>query len=347
MSAYKDEKRGSWYAKFRYTDWQGNRKETTRRGFATKREAKEFEVEFKRKIHGAADMNLNSLYEVYMEDRKQKIKLSSLAGIKTSMKKHVLPALGNLSIGDITPNVIRKWQNDLAQATHKGKPLAPPTILNINRRFAAVLNFGVKYYGIARNPMTITGTQGESRKRLDFWNKVEFDKFLEGERSPLFKAFFMLLYYSGMRAGEALALTNEDIDFTSGKVTINKTYTLQGTTTPPKTKSSNRVIMIPAHVLKVVYEAYTRLSYKTDRIFDFNYPTAAYHFRAAIKKSGVRKLNIHSLRHAHASLLIAQGVPITAVSKRLGHSSPQITLSIYAHASEDSEESIAKLLNNF
>ena len=74
MPAYKDTKKGTWYAKFRYTDWQGNRRETTKRGFATKREAKEYEEEYKRKAQGTADMTFSSLFEIYLEDRQQHIK---------------------------------------------------------------------------------------------------------------------------------------------------------------------------------------------------------------------------------------------------------------------------------
>jgi integrase len=78
-----------------------------------------------------------------------------------------------------------------------------------------------------------------------------------------------------------------------------------------------------------------------------SYADARYHFSKAVKKSGVRKLTIHSLRHAHASILIAKGVPITAISKRLGHTSPKVTLSIYSHSMAGSDEEIAKILDNF
>ena len=119
MPVYKDDKRGTWYCKIRYTDWQGNRKETTRRGFATKREAKEYEAEYLNKMAGSADMTLQSLFDIYIEDRQHKIKESSLIGITTSMNRHVLPSLGKMPLSKITPNIIRKWQNQLEKATTK------------------------------------------------------------------------------------------------------------------------------------------------------------------------------------------------------------------------------------
>ena len=89
MPAYKDTTRNTWYVKFRYTDWQGNRKETTKRGFPTKREAKEYEEEFKRKIQGTSDMSFSNLFKIYIDDRRQHIKGSSLYGVKTTLEKQL------------------------------------------------------------------------------------------------------------------------------------------------------------------------------------------------------------------------------------------------------------------
>ena len=345
MPAYKDADRGTWYVKFRYTDWQGNRRETTKRGFATKRAAKEFEDEFKRKAQSNPDMTFQSLYDAYLEDLRQHTKESSFLSIDSTIQMHVLPTFGPVPISDITPIMIRKWQNNLNQyLTEQGRPLKPSSIMNINRRLSTILNFGVKYYGLTKNPMHVTGTQGKLEKRIDFWEKDEFDAFLAAEPHALYKAIFELLFYSGMRIGEALALTTDDVDFAMGKYTINKTMTPTGKITPPKTASSFRTITLPPTVNESIRDTFERLEIRSGRIFPTNYANVHYHFRQAIKKSGIRPLQIHCLRHAHASLLIEKGVPITAISKRLGHTSPKVTLSIYSHATSDSDDNIAKLL---
>lgn len=345
MTAYKDSHRNTWYAKFRYTDWQGNRRETTKRGFATKREAKEFEEEFKRKAQSNPTMTFESLYGIYAENMKQRNKESSFSSINNTIRKHALPVLGQIPISDITPNVIRKWQNDLSKYTNKGKPLSPTSIMNINRRLSTIFNFGVKFYGLARNPMHVTGTQGKNEKRVEFWSKEEFDIFIAAVYHPLYNTLFNLLFFSGMRIGEALALTSNDVDFRKGKYTINKTLAYNGKITPPKTESSNRTIAIPSSTNQQIESIFRKLGADSGRIFPTTYSSARYHYRKAIKISEVRPLQIHCLRHAHASLLIAQGVPITAISKRLGHTSPKITLSIYSHAMQDSDENIAALLD--
>ena len=342
LPVYKDSKKGTWYCKFRYNDWQGNRRETTRRGFATKREAKEYEAEFIRKAQGTADMTLKSLYEIYLEDKRQKMKLSSFVGMKNSLDVYVMPILGDTPLSDLTPNSIRQWQNHLSQVDKKqGGKLRPATLLSINRKLSALLNFAVKYYGLNRNPLAIAGTQGHGEKRLDFWSKDEFDKFLAEVKHPLFHCLFLLLFYTGMRIGEALALTKEDIE--GNAISITKARSRQGQVTPPKTPSSVRTVTLPSIAFDCLKNVCQRI--ETDEIFPFTYTAAHYHYKIAIEKAGIRYLPIHCLRHAHASLLIDMGVPIPAVSQRLGHTSPQVTMEVYAHATQDSDKLIADKLN--
>lgn len=345
MPTYKDTKTGKWYCKFRYKDWQGNRKETTKRGFQTKREAKEFEAEFIRKAQGTADMTMKSLAEIYLEDRKQNVKESSYLAISTTFRVYILPLLGDKLLSDITPNVIREWQNHIGGVDKKvgHGALSQSTLQTINRRLSSALTFAVKYYGLQRNPFTVTGNTGKREKRLEFWDKAEFDTFLAAVSHPLYRALFLLLFYSGMRIGEALALEKSDIE--GNTISITKTRNRNWHVTPPKTKSSVRTISIPDIAMSPLKEVCQRMP-DTQQVFPVTYTTCLHHFRRAVSASGVRPLTIHSLRHAHASLLIANGVPITAVSKRLGHTSPQITLSVYSHATKDSDQAIVETLEN-
>ena len=349
MPAYKDSKKGTWYAKFRYTDWQGTRHETTKRGFATKREAKEYEEEYKRKAQGTADMTLASLYEIYIADKAQRVKQSTVDSVANTLQTHVLPTLGSLPLPSITPAVIRKWQNSLAgtDSRRDQQPLKPSTLKNINSRFSNLLNFAVKYYGLPKNPMHVTGSQGKYERRIDFWTKEEFDTFLAAVKKPMYKCIFRMLYYTGMRIGEVLALNRNDFDKQANRLTVNKTFTQKRTTTAPKTYSSERHIIIPNHLANELTDIIGRLSYESERIFPICYRSVNSQYNYCIKKSGVRKLEMHSLRHAHASQLIEMKAPITAISQRLGHSSSQVTLSIYAHAMPQSDKDIADMLENF
>ena len=347
MPTYKDDKRGTWYCKIRYTDWQGNRRETTKRGFATKREAKEYEEEYRRKMSGTSDMTLESLYQLYIADSKQTIKESSVDTVMSTLQTHVLPSLGKMNLTDITPAVIRRWQNGLAhKPTHyKNRPLSPTMIKNINRKLCTMLNFAVRYYGLKQNPLQVTGQTGKYERRVDFWSKEEFEQFLSAVKHPLYKCLFTLLYYTGMRIGESLALTRDDFNRETNVLRINKNYTQKKRTTTPKTDYSERYITIPQKVSDMLQGILERLAYDTDRLFPLYYGKVSYHYHKAIELSGVRDLDLHCLRHAHASELIDGKMPITAVSHRLGHSSPQITMAIYAHPTQDSDKEIADFLD--
>jgi integrase len=342
MSIYKDKNRGTWFCKFRYTDWQGNRKETTKRGFATKKAAKEWEEEYIRKASGTSDMSLQSLYDIYYEDRKKQVKASTLYTLDNFTRTYILPTLGALPLSAITPNVIRNWQNSLTEYDKKhGGKLQESTILTINRRLSSILSFAVKFYGLPRNPMRIVGTQGKTSKRIDFWSKEEFDTFIRAVEHPIYKTLYILLFYSGIRIGEALALERGDLD--GNRLSITKTRSLAGSVTPPKTKASIRTISLPA----VAVDALNTLGQMLESrlMFPVSYESTKRYFRMGIKASGVRPLTIHSLRHAHASLLLANGVPVPAVSKRLGHTSASVTMEVYAHATKDSEDVILSTLD--
>jgi integrase len=347
MPVYKDNKRNTWYCKIRYTDWQGNRRETTKRGFATKREAKEFEEEYRRKMSGTSDMTLESLYQLYIADKRQTVKESSVDTISSTLQTHVLPHLGKMNLNDLTPAVIRKWQNSLATTKRRrgGQTLSPTMIKDINSKFSTMLNFAVRYYGLKQNPMQITGKTGKYERRVDFWSKEEFNRFLSCIDNPIYKCLFTLLYYTGMRIGEALALTKDDFDTEQNILRINKTFTQKKRTTPPKTGYSERYITLPAKVSAMLQDVTERMAYDTERLFPLYYGIVNYHYNHAIKESGVRDLDLHCLRHAHASELIEAKMPITAISRRLGHSSPQTTLAIYAHPTQDGDKEIADFLN--
>jgi integrase len=189
--------------------------------------------------------------------------------------------------------------------------------------------------------MRIVGTQGKTSKRIDFWSKEEFDTFIKAVEHPIYKTLYILLFYSGARIGEALALERGDLK--GNMLSINKTRSLAGSVTPPKTKASIRTISLPA----VAVDALNTLGQMLESrlMFPVSYESTKRYFRMGIKASGVRPLTIHSLRHAHASLLLANGVPVPAVSKRLGHTSASVTMEVYAHATKDSEDVILSTLD--
>ncbi len=146
---------------------------------------------------------------------------------------------------------------------------------------------------------------------------------------------FEMLYWTGARLGEVLALTTEDFDFMKNTVRINKSYQrLEGKDliTTPKTPKSNRIIKMPKFLVEEIKE-YISMLYgykKTDRLFQVTKSFLHHEMERGCKSSGVKKIRIHDLRHSHISLLIDMGFSAVAIADRVGHESIDITYR-YAH----------------
>ena len=206
MAVYFDEKQKTWYCKFRYTDWTGESKSTSKRGFKLKRDALQYEKEYKDKAKDRPKMTLRQLSDAFLEDYKANRKPTSYSLTERNLRNYILPVLGSTAIDDLTPIIIKKWQNHLLTL---GK--SESSIKAYNTTFNTLLNFGVKFYGLQSNPFRVTGTTGHIKKRLEFLEENEWKK-LDSVISDTFdKALFNLLFFSGIRIGEARALTKDDI----------------------------------------------------------------------------------------------------------------------------------------
>lgn len=148
MSVAKDPKTGKWYSKFRYTDWTGKRVQKKKTGFITKREAQEWEREFLTKAAASCDMSFASLVELYMADCKTRLRATTWENKQHLITKKLLPYFGSTPINQITPLMIRNWQNALMELRQpNGKPYSKTYLKTINNQVAAILNYAVKYYG--------------------------------------------------------------------------------------------------------------------------------------------------------------------------------------------------------
>ena len=121
---------------------------------------------------------------------------------------------------------------------------------------------------------------------------------------------------------------------------------INGEITTPKTKYSVRVIDMPPAVMQEVKDYINRLDEVTEPLFAIAFGPLSKTFKSYATKAGLKSIRIHDLRHSHASLLIHSGFPITLISKRLGHKSPDITLKVYSHMYKESGAEVAQFLQN-
>ena len=340
MAAYYDETRKTWYCKFRYTDWTGKSRHTSKRGFRTKRDAKAWEHDFKAKAADSPDMTMAALCEKYLADAGKRARGSSIRVIRGIIGKYILPVLGGRKITGITRAAISDWQGWLlAQDSRNGGKISPRTARNINNRLSTILNFAVRMEYIEKNPAAAIPKVGENTRRMGFWEKSEYGRFIDAGRGDkgfeVFRLCFDTIFYGGLRIAEFYGLGKNSFDFQSGTMTLLHGMNPAGQKIPLKNKQSYRAIPMPPSIM-VRIRAYMDT---LDEIPEYGmFPHTEQTLRRRMAKwaaaAGLEYIGLHGLRHSHVSHLISLGVPITAISKRLGHKNPKITLETYSHMYE-------------
>lgn len=224
MSAYKDNKTGKWYCFFYYRDFTGNNKGKTKRGFKTKRDALDWERNFKETQSGNLEMSLKSFVEIYYEDIQSRIKHNTWLTKKGIIESKILPYFGEQSINQIQPNQVIKWQNEMINYKNaKGEPYSPVYLKTLHNQLSAILNHAVKFYNLKLNPAQKVGNMGKGKsKEMLFWTKEEYLKFsyIMMDKPTSYYAF-QILYWCGIRVGELLALTPNDFNYENQTININ------------------------------------------------------------------------------------------------------------------------------
>lgn len=352
MAVYKDDKTNTWRAIYRYVDWTGEKKQTQKRGFKTKREAQAWEREQLNKAASDLDMSFTNFVEHYTEDMKTRIKENTWATKDHIIRTKLLPYFGKLKMSNITAQQIITWQNEmLSHKDESGKSYSPVYLKTVHNQLSAIFNHAVRYYNLRENPCKKAGSMGKKKNReMLFWTKEEYLKFADAMMDkPLSFYAFEMLYWCGIREGELLALTPSDFDFKKGTVTINKSYqrlNKQDVITTPKTEKSNRTIKMPQFLTDEIQD-YLKMLYDVgdyDRMFTVTKSYLHREMDRGAKEAGVKRIRIHDIRHSAVSLLIDMGFSATAIADRVGHESIDITYN-YAHLFPSKQTEMADKLN--
>lgn len=273
---------------------------------------------------------------------------------KTTMKQKeyvmndkILPYFGKTPINEITAPMIRKWQGEMME-----KGFKPTYLKTIHNQLSAILNYAVNFYDLRSNPCRKAGSMGKSKAdERPYWTLEEFQKFSDAimDKQDSWIAF-QILFWTGMRIGELLALQVKDIDFEQGTLTVDESLTrLDGEDliTAPKTESSVRVITIHKELQEELKEYIATLYHVRPgtRLFAGRTKSFFEHeMERGIKLSGVKKITVHCTRHSHASMLVQMGVSPVEIAKRLGHGKVTTTIETYCHQSMDAQVKIADRL---
>lgn len=349
MAVSKDSEKGTWTSQIWVEDWQGKKKHKKKRGFATKKEALEWEHSMQLASKTDMNMKLADFVDIYFRDKEGELKQRTVRNKKYMIDHHVIPTLGNRPLDNITPADIIQWQNSIRSLGFK-----ETYNRMLQNQLTALFNHAARIYGLKNNPCSKVKRMGKSdadKKQLQFWTIDEFNQFVATfESGSKYHVLFDLLFYSGCRIGEALALTSCDIDFIKNTISITKTYFRhkgQDEITKPKTEESIRTVIIPkflAEEIKAYVDAFYQLP-ADERIFPI-VPEAVQHvIKSHADKAGVKKIRVHDVRHSHCAYLIHRGVQPMIIKERLGHKDIKITLNTYGHLYPSEQEKVAEMLD--
>lgn len=308
--------------------------------------------------------SFDELYLFYKQKAEAELAPASFYDLKWIFDKFILPAFTGKTLPQITKADYSLWQTKLwTEKKDDGEYYSQRYLSKIRTTLMSFLVWVEDTYDIPNLFKFVKKPKRkEIKKEMQIWEIDEFIRFQQVINDVMWRTFFMALFYSGCRVGEILALSDSDVLTNDGECSfvINKNIIRKGVSgecsyavTAPKTASSNRTISLPTVMSKQLSKY---LQYKRDNdipgtfLFGGDSPLAetTYQRRFAqyIASSQVKKIRIHDLRHSHASLLIHLNVPITAISKRLGHSSIDMTLKRYSHCYSDADSAATSAINS-
>jgi len=343
---------GTFTVQFRCKDREGNDLHKFRRGFKSREEAEAWESEYKASRGQSMAMKFSDFLKIYQDDMRPRLRETTWGNKDNLIRTKIKPFFGHMRMEDIRSIDIVRWQNKLMELKRpNGEPYSPTYLRSINNQLTAILNHASRYYGLHPNPAVKTMKMGAKEAgEMNFWTKDEYLRFSEAMlEKPKSFIMFEILYWTGVRVGELLALTPSSFDLDKLEMHIRASYQRVGgrdLITDPKTPKSVRVIKIPMFIKEEI-EEYLSCNPDigpADRMFVAAKYYLGHEMKCGCAATGVKRIRIHDLRHSHVSLLIDMGFSALAIAERMGHEATDITFR-YAHLFPNVQEDMATALD--
>lgn len=296
-------------------------------------------------------------YSQYLKYIELKLKFQSIRKIKSRIENHILPYFKDYNVFEIREIDILTWQSYIENNnfTFSYKK-------SLHYALVSFLNYCIKYLGLIKNVASIVGNFKNNDIIIPistFLTIEEFKQFIKNVDNEIYKQFFNLMFYTGTRPGEAMALKFSDLK--NNYLRINKTISKEcknghRVINSPKTKTSNRIICIDDILNKDLYKL---LKYYQNKYDDVNYdyyifggikplsPTTITNYKnKACDIAKIKRIRLHDFRHSHATLLINNNIALKEITRRLGHSKTSTTIDIYIHNDLSQEKKVYNTLNS-
>lgn len=352
----------------------GKPRKTTRRGFATKQEAK---IALARlQVHSKnpdfildSNKTFKEVSDMWLEQYKNTVKASTYTVQKVALKKHILPLFEKIPINKITIPYCQKQVNHWFSYYKKYSNLISIT--------TSIFQYAINVRLLTTNPMAGV-IRPKKQQAIDedeyqavYYNRLQLQEFLDIVKNeypdPLY-LMFRILAFTGLRKGELQALRWKDIDFANGTLSVKQTLATvenwQLIFQPPKTRKSVRTMSIDNETLKLIRQWKVRQKeflfkfgithFEMDQLL-FSSPENKplyldylnHNLSKIIKEHNLEKMTVHGFRHTHCSLLFESGATIKEVQERMGHTDIKTTMNIYAHVTDRKREETADKFASF
>ena len=270
--------------------------------------------------------------------------------------EHIKKGIGNIELQKLTPVQIQNFYSTLEQ-----DGMSPRTIQYIHTNLKTALKYFCKMQTISKNPAEFATVPRQGKPKNDYYTEEEVKELLVKTKDTDIYLEILLGVGLGMRRGEVLSLTWNDVNFQKGTISVNKSVSnIKGEVivSSTKTEAGERVLKIPDFILKALFERKqkqwadrkaARGLYKENNLVccksdgDY-YVTGSFtaKFSSVLKKKGLRHIRYHDLRHTNATLMMLYEIPIKVMSENLGHANTGVTMDTYSHVTMNMKMQIAE-----
>jgi integrase len=289
------------------------------------------------------------------------------------VRLHIIPHLGELKLQALSSTRIESFYGDLVAGRKAGRgdgntrPLAPRTVIHVHRLLGSVLALAVRDKAIQNNPARGARPPKVERVELQILSEAQAAELLSRLRGRSLYLLAALALATGMRRGEMLALRWRDVDLEANPAALQVERSLEQTKAglrfkAPKTKHGRRALTLPAFIVRELRahksaQAAQRLALgmgkESTEALVFRQPNGSplrpddvsSSWRKAIAGLKLPKVSLHALRHTHASQLIASGMDVLTISRRLGHGETSVTLDVYGHLFTPTDGAAASIID--
>ncbi|MEK3890204.1 site-specific integrase [Bacillus sp. FSL K6-3431] len=341
------------------------RKQKRVSGFTSEKKARKSMIDMIAEINKGGyveptNKNLGEYLDEWLKHKEKRVAYGTYLHYEGFVRNHIKPAIGNVKTHELKPMQLQLFYDGLLDAG----VLSARSIHHIHRIISNALNLGVRMGEVQRNIASAVDPVTVKKKELNYWDVEDVNKYVEVARSHKHFIAFYLAIFTGMRQGEVLGLKWDALDFDNKTIHVHRAikrkeggHVLDDLKNDPSYRSismsESLMFELKKHKTRQKEEKLKLGEDYDDQGFvvatavgSFVLPTnIGRAFRIMLKKTKVKQIRFHDMRHTHASLLFSQNIHPKIVQERLGHSSIQITLDTYSHMLPNMQEAAAAKLD--